>query len=215
MSRLPLARPSGRPRGFTLLEVLVAMALLAVLATLSWRGLDAVLRAREALVDASDDLNAISLGFSQLEEDLRRSWSARLRNLGTPALGFAPAAAPGSAPSLLLAREASAGASAGSLQRIVWRLREGRLERGFAAWSGPPAEGGAGPQWTWQPLAGNLGGLEMRGFVAGSGWVNAAGLAAGGPTTPGTGTQPPITGVEVTVVRGDGARVVRVFSVRD
>lgn len=215
MSRPSLAARRGMPSGFTLLEVLVAMALLAVLATLSWRGLDAVLRSRESLVEASDDLNALSLGFAQLEEDLRRSWSARLRNLGAPALGFLPAAAPGSAPSLLLAREAPAGSAAGSVQRVVWRLRDGRLERGFAAWSGPPAEGGASPPWTWQPLAGDLGALQMRGFVAGSGWVNAQGLAVGGAATPGTGTQPPITGVEVTVVRTDGARVVRVFSVRD
>jgi general secretion pathway protein J len=200
--------------GFTLLEVLVAMALFAVLATLSWRGLDAVLRARAVLVDASEDLDALSLGMVQLEEDVRRSWPARLRNPGVPALGFAPPAAPGASQSLQMLREVSGG-SAGTLQRVVWRLRDGRLERGFAPWIGPTAGAGEGPAWTWQPLAANLGGLEMRGFVSGSGWVSAAGLAAGVPIAPGSTTAQPITGVEVTVVRTDGTRVLRVFPVRD
>lgn len=204
-----------RASGFTLLEVLVALALLAVLATLSWRGLDAVLRSREVLVEASEDLDALSLALSQLEEDVRRSWSARLRNLGTPSLAFASPAAPGTSASLQLVREAPAGALGGALQRVTWRLRDGQFERGFAPWAGPGAAATEGPAWTWQPVAGNLAGLELRGFVAGSGWVGAAGLVAGGITAPGAAAAAPITGVELAVVRSDGTRVLRVFPVRD
>ena len=72
------ARRAPRHRGFTLLELLIAIALMALLAVLGWRGLDSVLRSRERIAANSDDLRGLSVAFSQLDEDLRRSWVVRL-----------------------------------------------------------------------------------------------------------------------------------------
>lgn len=67
-------KPSARSRslpsapGFTLIELLVAMAILAVIAVLSWRGLDQVMRGRDAIVHALED----ERGNVDLLEQLRR-----------------------------------------------------------------------------------------------------------------------------------------------
>ena len=42
-------RPIGPDRGFTLVEVLIALALMAVMGGLSWQGLDSLLRSRSAV----------------------------------------------------------------------------------------------------------------------------------------------------------------------
>ena len=58
----------------------MAVALLAILAVLSWRGLDAVIQSRERLVTESDELRSLTLALAQLEEDLLGTWP--VKNLG-------------------------------------------------------------------------------------------------------------------------------------
>lgn len=58
-------------RGFTLIEVLVALVLLALLSLISWRGLDAVSRATERLDAQAQETQALMQAFGQLERDLR------------------------------------------------------------------------------------------------------------------------------------------------
>ena len=92
--------PAGQG-GFTLLEVIVAVALLAVLAVLSLRGIDSVLRSRERLSAAAAELDALTVCFTQIEEDLRRAWPVRLRLASESPIQFSPAAPEEGAPPLL------------------------------------------------------------------------------------------------------------------
>jgi general secretion pathway protein J len=203
----PRRRPARRGRGFTLIELLVAAALLAVLAVLSWRGLDAVLESRRRIVAASDELRSLTLAFSQLDEDLRRSWPVRLLRLPVPSIGFTVSGEQAVA-TLELLREATGASEPTQLQRVAWRLRDGVLERGFGGWSAPAADGAvrgasalpaptgadaAGPSvggLVWQPILGGVAQLQMQGWVAQQGWIAAealagqlrgAGSGAGGP----------------------------------
>ncbi|MCA3178432.1 MAG: prepilin-type N-terminal cleavage/methylation domain-containing protein [Burkholderiaceae bacterium] len=193
--RRPGSRPRVRSRGFTLVELLVAAALMAVLAVLSWRGLDAVLDSRRRIVDASDELRSLTLAFSQLDEDLRRSWPVRLLKLQVPAINFTVSGEQAVA-TLELLREATGATEATQLQRVAWRLRDGVLERGFGAWVAPSTDrsslassGAAGAfapagadasdsvGLVWQPILGQVAQLQMQGWVAQQGWIAAEALA--------------------------------------
>ncbi|MDX1668164.1 MAG: prepilin-type N-terminal cleavage/methylation domain-containing protein [Limnobacter sp.] len=59
-------------RGFTLLEVVIALAIVAVVALLSWQGLQEVLRMRDRLINVDDQLQTITAVFAQFEQDLSR-----------------------------------------------------------------------------------------------------------------------------------------------
>lgn len=57
-------------RGFTLVELLVALFALAILAILSWRGLDAMVRAQSQLQQRADRVLALQAGLAQWTADL-------------------------------------------------------------------------------------------------------------------------------------------------
>ena len=57
-------------RGFTLVEMLVALAVMALLAIMSWRGLDAMLRARQATADQHAALQSLQGGLAQWQIDM-------------------------------------------------------------------------------------------------------------------------------------------------
>lgn len=219
--------------GFTLIELLVAATLLAVLAVLSWRGLDAVLASRDRLAAASDELRSLTLAFAQLDEDLRRSWPVRLLRLPVPAIGFS-VAGERAVPTLEIVRETTGALLPTQVQRVAWRLRDGVLERGFGAWVSPdggasvtvaaaralgPAGGVAGrapdvPADTlvWQPVLANVSALQMQGWIDGQGWIAAEALAGqlpGSAPTPGAGPAagggPPPAGSGASAVAQGGA----------
>ncbi len=165
--------------GFTLLELLIAISLMGILALLSWRGLDAVLTAREAIVERSQDLRTLSSVMTQIEEDLRRSWTVRLLGLPEQPLGFT-IGDDRSPPALELLREAP-GEDSSQVQRISWRLRDGVIERGFAPWTGfVGGEPGVAREveYFWQPLVQDVDALEFRGWLAERGWLPATAVAA-------------------------------------
>jgi general secretion pathway protein J len=58
-----------RHRGLTLVELLVAITVLAFVAVLGWRGLDSIVRARIALTGDLEKTRGMQLAFSQLQSD--------------------------------------------------------------------------------------------------------------------------------------------------
>jgi general secretion pathway protein J len=58
-----------RARGFTLVELLVAIGILAMVAVLGWRGLDGIVRARVALTDQMETTRGMQLAFAQMQSD--------------------------------------------------------------------------------------------------------------------------------------------------
>ena len=60
-----------RSAGFTLVEVLVALLIMAVLAGLAWQGLDGVLKARDATRSSIDRTVKLATVLTQWEQDLQ------------------------------------------------------------------------------------------------------------------------------------------------
>jgi general secretion pathway protein J len=56
-------------RGFTLLELLVAISILAIIALIAWRGLDSLVTTRARLEPEADNARALIACFGQLELD--------------------------------------------------------------------------------------------------------------------------------------------------
>jgi len=62
--------PRTRSAGFTLVELLVALFAMALLAVMSWRGLDGMTRAQEQTQARADDVLTLQVGLAQWAADL-------------------------------------------------------------------------------------------------------------------------------------------------
>ncbi len=69
------------PRGFTLVELLVALFVLSLVAVLAWRGLDGMVRTQSRLKDRSDEVLTLQIGLAQWRAD----WDAVVTTPGLPA----------------------------------------------------------------------------------------------------------------------------------
>ena len=232
MSRRRSAGHNRSVSGFTLLELLVAVALMAALAIFSWRGLDAVIGARDDITRHTDRLRSLTIAFGQLEDDLRRAWYARLivgtepvvtlredeELPGVMVLGLLRLA-----PSAVLAARAGDRSDRAAdalplrneaLLRVVWRFRGGRFERGSVAWQ--PGVGAVGP-WVWQPVVDGVDGLQWRVWTEGQGWLSQTvprTEASNVPGEPNAVLARPPGGVELTLSVA-GERIVRVLAAVD
>lgn len=68
-----------RQRGFTLLEVIVAVAVFAVIAVMAYSGLNLLIRSQQGLDAAAARQREIDLAVLQLERDVRQAYARPIR----------------------------------------------------------------------------------------------------------------------------------------
>jgi general secretion pathway protein J len=178
-----MPRAARSQSGFTLVEVLVALSLMAVLAGMAWQGLDGIARARtvsQARVEQTLRLNTV---LAQWEQDLQSVFDTNL----VPALAFDGA-------TVRMVRRRDDG-----LQVVAWSLREQRWQR----WTGAVVNRPAALQESWlasQQLLGNeVAQLRMQDGLASwqvyyyrdNAWTNAQSSAGTGAAAPAPGASAP------------------------
>jgi general secretion pathway protein J len=152
-------------KGFTLVEVLVALVVMSILAGLSWQAVDTLVRTREAVQAQNGRLVVMGTALAQWEQDLQ----ALLTDGPVPAIHFDGAR-------LRLTRRTPEG-----VQLVVWSLRQGVWQR----WASPanPLESTLVQSWASVPqmqgrepghitLAQGVTGWQLY-FFRGNAWANA------------------------------------------
>lgn len=203
MNRRAAGRRARQP-GFTLVELLVALAIFAVISALAYRSLAALLDAREALERDSRKWRDVALFVGRFERDL---------GAVVPRLASGPSGTPLAPVSSLLdlggaTAKGLAVTRSGALlnqnalaapQRVAYRFLEGRVER--LAW--PAADSAPRAEPVATPVLETVRALEFRFLVNGE-WRPDWGLPGAGAVLP--------AAVEVAVTLDSGERVTRLVA---
>jgi len=200
------------PRGFTLVELLVALAIFAIMAMMSYRTLDTVFQTRQQLNDETARLRDVALLFARLDDDFTTLLDRRPRNadnLQDDALRLTALLPGAEDATLVFTRSGFAGSSglAATPQRVGYRLKEGTLE--LVLW--PSLDSAPRTAPLAYPALTQVREAKWRAMDRGGSWQNVwRSTPVGGATTP--GAYP--AALELTITLSGGEQFTRVFALR-
>ena len=194
-------------RGFTLLELLVAITVLSIVSMIAWRGLDSLVLTRERLEPEVDDIRSLLTTFGQMERDLTQVANPAFLGLATSPLNIGVA---DGGQVIEVARIASPVADrATEVQTVFYRVVDGSLVR-QATPPLPAFDRASAENFETARLMNNVKSMSVRVWQVPNGWVSPFPSEGAGAQTQAGQTAP---GVEVTLVRGDDKKFRRVFLV--
>ena len=194
-------------RGFTLLELLVAITVLSIVSMIAWRGLDSLVSTRERLEPEVDDVRSLLTAFGQMERDLTQITNPTFLGLAGSPLNIGVA---DGGQVIELARVASPVPDrATEVQTVFYRVVDGSLVR-QATPPLPSFNRANVDSFETARLINNVKSINVRVWQVPNGWVSPFPSEGAGAQPP-TGQTPP--GIEVTLVRTDDKKFRRVFLV--
>ena len=194
-------------RGFTLVEVLVAMVVMAIMSLMAWQGVDSIARTREANQIRLEQILRLETVMAQWEQDL----AALQETTAVPTLRC-------DGRSVRLTRRAE-----GGMQVVLWSLRPDTRGSVWQRWAGPATTTTRGLQDSWfrtQQFQGSedgqlraLEGLEnwQVYFYRGNAWSNCQSSDDLTPVTP-VSASAPASAAAPRVLLPNGVRVVLAFA---
>lgn len=168
MSLVAATRQRHFGGGFTLIEVMVALVIMAIMSLMAWQGVDGIARTRESNQVRLEQTMRLQTVIAQWEQDL----AALQQVSAVPALSC-------DGQSVRLTRRTE-----GGLQVVAWSLRPDTNNSVWQRWAGPPVTTTTALQDSWlatQQFQGNepgqlrtLTGIDQWQvyFYQGNGWAN-------------------------------------------
>ena len=186
-------------RGFTLIELMTALLVLSLLALMSYRGLGAVLDAREHVKQETDKWRRVAAFFARFERDVELAAPRPVRNADGPAPAWRGAPAATAEATLEFSRFAST-EGVDTARRIGYRLNE---KHEIELWLWPGLDVAPDTQPVRYPVLTGVKTFELQYLNPALAWVDAW------PTSP---TDLPIPrAVRLRVVLASNEEIVRVF----
>lgn len=186
-----------RARGFTLIEVMTALLVLSLLALMSYRGLSAVLDAREHVKHETDKWRRVAGFFARFERDVELAAPRPVRTAAGPAPAWQGAAT--AQASLEFSRFAST-EGVDTARRIGYRLNE-KQEIELWLWPGLDVAPDALP--ARYPVLGGVKTFELQYLNPALEWVDAWPTSAADRPIP--------RAVRLRIVLASNEEIVRVF----
>jgi len=125
--------PAARHQGFTLIEVLVAVVIMAIMSLLAWQGVDGIVRARDSNQVRLEQTLRLETVITQWEQDL----ASLQQTTAVPTLTC-------DGQTVRLTRRTE-----GGMQVVAWSLRPDSSNAMWQRWAGPPVTTTTALQEMW------------------------------------------------------------------